>query len=108
MLVDGHGDRIDEVGHVIGNDVNYGVWRMPSMTVEIRGVDEDFSLLGGAGCSDAVVLQGCPVEFFRAGFVKAGNVSLGEIVLKMVGDERRDSLPCGNFAQIALQAVVGI
>ncbi len=72
LAVDFHGDRIDQEGHVVVDDLDHGMGRLPAVFVQARVVDTQFGRATGKGAGEMPVRQ--------RGAVQVGQRAFGQVV----------------------------
>ncbi len=87
-VVERHGDRVDEKRHVVVDDLDDRVRRMPAVLLDARVEDPDLDLAGLALRAELPQREGRAVQIFGIG---ADDV-LGRDVVVVVADEQRRSL----------------
>ena len=77
-----HGHAVDQEGHVVVDDLDDGVGRLPAMLLEARVVDAQLGLARSALLAEAEVGQG--------GTIKVERVALDQITGRHVAEEALD------------------
>lgn len=71
VTVELHGDTVDEKRHVVGDDLDDGMRRLPAMLLQMRVVDPHLAAAGLAGFGEA--------EMGERRAVEVGHLALGDV-----------------------------
>ncbi len=97
IAADQHRDGIDEERHVIGDDVDHRMRRMPSVAIEIRGIDRNRGQPWRAHLPQMMVLDRRSVHSFRRAPIDAFGV--GIIQIDKTFDLPRHVMAAGHLSQ---------
>ncbi|EXI92915.1 MAG: hypothetical protein AW12_00214 [Candidatus Accumulibacter sp. BA-94] len=104
--IDEHGDRIDEERHVVGDDVDDRMRRMPAVAIKIRRVEGEHRLPQRPLLAEAKMLGRRTDELFGTRVATAGEIEVGVVAIEKLDDRSRQPQLPGYFVQVAAQVAL--